>query len=311
MKKHFMLGSRGSTLALLQTQEVIDALQQANPDYKFEIMIISTQGDRQRWLPLSRIGGKGLFVKEIQLALLSGEVDMAVHSFKDLPTELTPGLEVAAYCKRLDPRDVLVSRQGLSLPYLPLGAVLGTSSPRRAAQIKARRPDIIFRDLRGNVETRLRKVSQGEVDGAVLAAAGVLRLGAEAQITQFLSPEDCLPAVGQGALAVETRAEDAVTKDLLKAVDHLLTRQALAAERSLLETLQGGCHIPLGALAQVDGKTLELHGVIASLDGSQVLRYHLSGRAEEGNAIGRQVAERLLEMGGRELVEAAWAARSS
>ncbi|MEK7281905.1 MAG: hydroxymethylbilane synthase, partial [Chloroflexota bacterium] len=250
-------------------------------------------------------------VKEIQLALLSGEVDMAVHSFKDLPTEPTPGLEVAAYCKRLDPRDVLVSRQGLSLSYLPPGAVLGTSSPRRAAQIKARRPDLIFRDLRGNVETRLRKVSQGEVDGAVLAAAGVLRLGAEAQITQFLSPEECLPAVGQGALAVETRAEDEVTKDLLKTVDHLLTRQALAAERSLLETLQGGCYIPLGALAQVDGKTLELHGMIASLDGSQVLRYHLSGRAEEGAAIGRQVAERLLEMGGRELVEAAWAARSS
>ena len=311
MKKHFMLGSRGSTLALLQTQEVIDALQLAYPDYEFEIMIISTQGDRQRWLPLSRIGGKGLFVKEIQLALLSGEVDMAVHSFKDLPTEPTPGLEVAAYCKRLDPRDVLVSRQGLSLSYLPPGAVLGTSSPRRAAQIKARRPDLIFRDLRGNVETRLRKVSQGEVDGAVLAAAGVLRLGAEAQITQFLSPEECLPAVGQGALAVETRAEDEVTKDLLKTVDHLLTRQALAAERSLLETLQGGCYIPLGALAQVDGKTLELHGMIASLDGSQVLRYHLSGRAEEGAAIGRQVAERLLEMGGRELVEAAWAARSS
>lgn len=298
-----VVGSRGSRLALTQTQEVIDKLQALYLDYRFEVRKIVTQGDRLRDTALARIGGKGIFVKELESALLAGEIDIAVHSFKDLPSEMGPGLEIAAAGERLDSRDCLVSRDGIKLAQLPPGARLGTSSPRRAAQIKSRCPDLEVLNIRGNVDTRWRKVADGQYEATVMAAAGLLRLGWSEHISEYLSTEVCLPAVGQGALAVQVRQDDHRMKQVVSAIDHLTTRQAVAAERALLRRLGGGCQTPIAALGRMEGVTLLLEGMVASPDGKQVIKDRAQGPAFEPEAIGYALAERLLSLGADKLLE--------
>ena len=280
---------------------MLEGLRALYPRREFSIRKIETRGDRLRDVPLSRIGGKGVFVKEVQEALLGGEVDMAVHSFKDLPTEPNPGLTLACITRRLDPRDALVSREGLSLDRLPPGARVGTSSPRRSAQLKAFRPDLALVEMRGNLDTRLRKVASGMVETAVVAAAGLLRLGWGDRITQFIPPEVCLPSVGQGALAVEMREGDEELAEMLAALDHPPTRLAITAERAFLEALGGGCHYPIAALGEMVGQRLLLQGLVASPTGERVLRDRAEG--EDPEATGRALARKLLGQGAGEILK--------
>jgi hydroxymethylbilane synthase len=301
--RRVVLGSRGSLLALAQAQEVLEGLRALYPRREFSIRKIETKGDILRDVPLPRIGGKGVFVKEVQEALLRGEVDMAVHSFKDLPTHPTPGLTLACITRRLDPRDALVSRQGLSLARLPPEARVGTSSPRRSAQLKAFRPDLALVDMRGNLDTRLKKVAAGMVETAVVAAAGLLRLGWGEKITEFVPPEICLPSVGQGALAVEMREGDDELAEMLAPLDHPPTRLAVTAERAFLEALGGGCHNPIAALGEVAGQRIVLQGLVASPTGKRVLRDRAEG--EDPEATGLALARKLLGQGAGEIVKEA------
>jgi len=280
---------------------VLEGLRALYPRREFSIRKIETRGDRLRDVPLSRIGGKGVFVKEVQEALLGGEVDIAVHSFKDLPTEPNPGLTLACITRRLDPRDALVSREGLSLDRLPPGARVGTSSPRRSAQLKAFRPDLALVEMRGNLDTRLRKVASGMVETAVVAAAGLLRLGWGDRISQFIPPEICLPSVGQGALAVEMREGDEELAEMLAGLDHPPTRLAITAERAFLEALGGGCHYPIAALGEMAGQRLLLQGLVASPTGERVLRDRAEG--EDPEATGRALARKLLTQGAGEILK--------
>ncbi|MDP6100200.1 MAG: hydroxymethylbilane synthase [Dehalococcoidia bacterium] len=299
----FILGSRGSVLALIQTHFVIQQISQNNPGVSFEVRKIKTQGDVQRHRTLSRMGGKGVFVKEIQQALLAGEVQAAVHSCKDLPVECPPGLEIVAILRRDDPRDALVSRSGLDLKSLPQGALLGTGSPRRAAQIRALRPDLQIGELRGNLDTRLRKVHFGAVEAVVVAAAGLDRMGYQGRITQLLPCEACIPAVGQGALAVEIRADNDEARRLLAPLDHPPSRNAVTAERAFLEWLGGGCHSPIAALGEVQGGRLTLRGMVAASEGDRLLKDTVEGDADSPEQVGRHLAERLSEQGAAEFLE--------
>lgn len=297
-----VVGTRASLLAQAQTQEIIGLLTSLFPGQEFLPRQIRTRGDELAEAPLPQIGGKGLFIKELEVALLKGEIDLAVHSFKDLPTELAPGLKIAAITPRVDARDVLVSCQGLPLIVLPPGARLGTSSPRRAAQIRAWRPDIDVVNLRGNLDTRLGKIERGVVEAGVLAAAGLIRLGLADRITEYLPPHICLPAVGQGALAVEIREGDRNIEEMVSALDHLPTRQAITAERVFLKCLGGGCHTPIAAYAEVKDSLLELNGMVASPSGNRLLRAGDTGQAEAPEELGQRVAERLLSMGAEEIL---------
>ena len=299
-----VVGTRGSKLALWQTKHVAGLLRAGSPDLEVEVKTIQTRGDVVRDRALSQVGGKGLFVKEIENALLSGEIDLAVHSLKDMPTEQPEGLTLGAILERADPRDALVVRTGQgSLDDLPRGARVGTSSLRRRAQLLAARPDLEVLDLRGNVDTRLRKLREGQYEAVVLAAAGLARLGFEAAASQALPVDVMLPAVGQGALCVEIRAEDGATQALLSMLDHTATRWATMAERALLRRLEGGCQVPIGAYGQEDGGQLVLQGMVAALDGSRIVRDEIQGPAKEAEALGAALAERLLASGGREILE--------
>ena len=291
------IGSRGSPLALAQTQEVITQLAARFPDLHFNIKKITTQGDVITDKPLPKLGGKGLFIKELETALINGEIDIAVHSFKDMPTELTPGLVIAAITKRQDPRDALVSKTGETLDNLPPGSMVGTSSPRRAAQLIAYRPDLEVVDLRGNLDTRLRKVNTGEVDAAILAAAGLIRLGLTDKITQLLPTEISLPAVGQGALAVEVRQYDSKIAEIVKVLDHQSTRQAITAERACLQHLGGGCNVPIGVYGQVKDGELNLQSIVASPDGGHIIRSGLAGDVNVCEGLGHLLGRRLLALG--------------
>lgn len=298
------VGTRGSALALWQTQHVVECLRVATPDLDVQIKTIQTRGDMVQNRALSQMDGKGLFVREIENALLSGEIDLAVHSLKDMPTEQPNGLMLGAIMERDDPRDALVLREGEGdLSTLALGARVGTSSLRRRAQLLAARPDLRVFDLRGNVDTRLRKLREGQYDAVVLAAAGLVRLGHAVSISQVLPVDLMIPAVGQGALCVEVRATDGVTQGLISSLDHLPTRQAAEAERALLQRLEGGCQVPVGAFAQVDGGRLTLLGLVASLDGSRLVRDEVRGSALEAAPLGTALAERLLVAGGRAILE--------
>ena len=288
MAKAIIAGSRASTLALAQSRLVIAALENRFPDQIFEIKNISTRGDRVLDRSLSEIGGKGVFVKEIEEALLAGQIDLAVHSCKDLPTEQPAGLAIGAILEREDPRDVLVSREGRPLADLAAGARVGTSSPRRAAQLKAMRPDLQVADIRGNVDTRLRKLDEGQYDAIVLAAAGLSRLGLSDRACEFLDPAVFLPAPAQGALAVETRASDARTGALVASLDHFATRLVVDAERAFLRALGGGCSLPMGAYATVSGDSLAVSGVLA--DGGRLLRSTAQGPAAAAAQLGAQAA---------------------
>ena len=298
-----IVGSRGSQLALRQTEIALAALSSTNPDATFEVRTIRTSGDRTK-ASLSEIGGRGVFVIEIEGSLLSGEIDIAVHSLKDLPAEETPGLAIAAVLPRENPRDVLVSRSEAKLADLPSGATVGTGSPRRAAQLIAMRSDLRIADIRGNVDTRIRKVDAGEYDAVVLAAAGLARLGCLDRASQIFEPDEMLPAAGQGALALQVRADDAETFALALSVDHAETRAAVEAERSFERRLGGGCHAAIAALAEVDYERLRLRGLVADPRGGELIRGEQEGSAADPESVGRVLAERLMEEGAAALLEA-------
>jgi hydroxymethylbilane synthase len=302
-KERIIIGSRGSKLALTQTHWVKTRLEGLNPHLEINIQTIATKGDKITDVALSRIGGKGLFTKELEVALQEERIDLAVHSLKDLPTELPHGLTLGAVPEREDAHDLLISRNGLGLHQLPIGARIGTSSLRRKAQILSLRRDLQVVDLRGNLDTRLRKLDTMGLDAIVVARAGVLRLGAYKDTYLVIPFEEVTPAVGQGALAIECREGDGRVGSLLGALDHPPTRQAVEAERALLYELEGGCQVPIGAIGQFTPKgLLELHAVICSLDGSNIIRGSRSGSPEEAKTIGVELAHDLLKQGGKEVL---------
>ncbi len=300
------VGSRGSLLALAQTRQIVAALAARHPETMFEIAVIQTKGDVILDTPLSKIGDKGLFTKEIEQALLAREADLAVHSLKDMPTRLPDGLILGAVPARVEARDALIAAAAAGIDTLPAGARVGTSSLRRRAQLMHRRPDLIVADLRGNVDTRLRKLRDGMYDAIILAAAGLIRLGLAGEITALVPVADMIPAVGQGALALECRADDTATRDLLAAVHHPPTALAVAAERAFLAELEGGCQVPMAAHATVDGGRIRLAGLIATLDGRRVLRHEAEAPAEPAAAarLGQDMAGHLLDAGGRDILAA-------
>jgi hydroxymethylbilane synthase len=284
---------------------VIDRLLTVQPALAIVRTAIGTAGDRVLDRPLARIGDKGLFTRELEDALRAGTIDLAVHSLKDLPTRIPEDLSIAAILEREDARDVVISARGFALATLPPGAVVGTSSLRRRAQLLAARPDLDVRDLRGNVPTRIAKVERGEYDAAVMAYAGVFRLGMTGHVTERLPVDVMLPAVGQGAIAVETRAGDARLAPLLAGLEHAPTRLCTTAERSLLAELEGGCQVPIGALARLDGRAMTLRGVVADLDGEMVVRGTETAEvadADAARALGQRLAARLVARGAGEIL---------
>jgi len=300
------VGSRGSLLALAQTRQVVGALAERHPETAFEIVVIQTKGDVILDTPLAKIGDKGLFTKEIEQALLGGEADLAVHSLKDMPARLPDGLVLGAVPARVEAGDALISPTAANIAALPAGACVGTSSLRRRAQLLHRRPDLVVEDLRGNVDTRLRKLRDGRYDAIVLAAAGLIRLGLAGEITTRIPVAEMVPAVGQGALALECRADDTAIRDLLAAVHHPPTDVAVTAERAFLAVLEGGCQVPMAAHATLDGGRIRLIGLIATLDGRRVLRHEAESSADPAAAarLGQAAAGHLLDEGGREILAA-------
>ncbi len=296
------LGARPSPLARRQTDHVIRRLHVAWPGLECRVVTFTTTGDKALDRPLPEIGGKGVFTAELENALRAGEIDLAVHSLKDLPIDDAPGLSIAAIGEREDARDVLISRGGWTLDRLPHAARVGTSSPRRSAQLLAARPDLTLLPLRGNVDTRIRKAMWGDYDAIVLAAAGVLRLGLEAHITQYLPFEVMLPAPGQGALAIQCREDDATTRELLAAIEDPASRTAVTAERAFLKALGGGCSAPVAAYAMLRGlsSALRMTGLVASTDGRCVIR--LSGTGMDPLTLGEQLAQQALAQGAGELL---------
>jgi hydroxymethylbilane synthase len=294
--------TRPSALARWQTQWVIRALQQAWPGLECRELVITTQGDRILDRPLPEIGGKGLFTQELEAEILSGEVHAAVHSLKDLPIENSPELPIGAVPLRAEVRDVLISAAGYTLDRLPEGARVGTSSLRRSAQLLACRPDLRIEPLRGNVDTRLRKAQAGQYDAIILAAAGLVRLGLEAHVTQWLSLDVMLPAPGQGALAVQCRAADSQTLRFLSAIEDRSARLTSTAERAFLAGLGGGCSLPVAAYASLDGEEISLTCVVASTDGSRLIR--LQGAGSDPSSLGLTLAHQALDQGAGELLAA-------
>jgi hydroxymethylbilane synthase len=308
MREHFIIGSRGSKLALWQSEWVKSRLMELRPGAEIRIEIIKTSGDVMLDVPLATIGGKGVFTKELEEALLAEEIDLAVHSLKDLPTTLPDNLAITAITEREDARDALVLREGVaadnnSLGDLPRGAIVGTSSLRRQAQLKHLRPDVVIKDLRGNVDTRLRKLDEGGYDAIILASAGLRRLGFGRRISAAVSHAEMLPAVGQGALGIETRAGDARTVALVSLLDHAPTRAACTAERALLYALGGGCQVPIAAHAVVDGNALRLEALVAALSGEQVIRDVIEDETTHAARAGETIAARLREHGAEKLLE--------
>lgn len=304
-RRTFTIGTRGSRLALRQTEMVVDALRRAHPECRFEVKTIRTEGDRRQGASLHVIGGQGVFVKALEIALLEREIDLAVHSLKDVPTQLSQGLVLAAVLEREDVRDALVSRDGRTLVDLPAGARVGTGSFRRGAQVLAARPDLEIVDIRGNVDTRLRKVAEGELDAVLLAAAGLARLGALEHAAELVDPSVVLPAVGQAALAVEVRADDHELIRIVAALNHPATFAATAAERAFLRRLGGGCAVPVGAYGRVDGERLTLDGMVAAPDGSRIIRGQAEGETWDAERLGEQLAEAVLARGAAALLEEA------
>ena len=292
-KSKILVGTRGSALAQWQTNYVIAALKRIAPGLQIETRIIKTTGDKDQTRSLADLGGLGVFTKEIENALLAHEIDLAVHSLKDLPTDTATGLTIAAIPERQDPRDCVVSRHGVGLQQLPRGAHIGTASARRTAQVLALHPDVQIVPLRGNVDTRPRKSQTEEYDAVVLAAAGIIRLGRASEITEYLSLETFLPDPGQGALAVEIRADDDELAALAAQLDHAPTRAAVTAERAFLCALGGGCRMPIGAYAEMRDTELHLRGMIASEDGTRIARGGLSGDAARAEELGAELAARL------------------
>lgn len=299
--KELVIGSRGSKLALWQAQAVARSIESANPDVSVRIEKIRTKGDHISDVPLAKIGGKGLFVKEIEEALVEGRVDIAVHSLKDVPDLVPEGLTLAAFLKRDSPFDALVSERFATLAGLPSGARVGTSSLRRKCQLLAKRPDLEILPLRGNVDTRLRKLSEG-LDAIVLASAGLTRLGLTDRITEILRPPDFIPAVGQGVVAVECREEDGWVRKILEALDDRGTRLQVIAERAFLKEIGGGCQVPLGANAQLLEGQIRIIGFIGTPDGKRVIRDEIIAEEKIAEEVGRELAQRLLRAGGKDIL---------
>ncbi len=298
------IGTRGSALALWQANAIRDRLARISR-VEAEIVVIKTSGDRFPQAPVGQIGLKGVFIKELEDALLEGRVDLAVHSMKDVPTESPAGLAFPAICEREDPRDALVTRAGEKLAELVTGARVGTSSLRRQSQLRHHRPDLDLRDLRGNVDTRLKKLDRGDYDAVVLAKAGLDRLGWSQRISEVLSTEVSLPAVGQGALGIETRVDDRRALNAVAGLDHAETRDAVTAERALLAELEGGCQVPLGAWARLERDELVLEACILSLDGADYIRRQAAGSRQHAEVLGRELAQAMLAAGADRILKLA------
>jgi len=314
VKDIIKVGTRKSDLALWQTKWVVKNLENLYPEYKFHIVGIKTKGDKIKDAALSKIGGKGLFTKELEIAMLAGEIDLAVHSMKDLPAELPEGLVIGAICRRENPADALVSRGNIKLSELPAGAKIGTSSLRRSAQLLHYRRDLQIFSLRGNVDTRLKKIASNNMDAAVLAAAGLHRLGLKRKITEYLPFEICLPAVGQGSIGIEIRAGDERIQKIVQKLEDYETRASITAERTFLNVLstaitnsssqtEGGCQVPIGAYGRVKDNKLILEGMVADPDGLSLVRAKVYGKPGEPEKLGAELAEKLIEMGAAEILE--------
>lgn len=298
------IGTRGSQLALWQANWVKDAITRTNPEYTVDLAIIKTKGDKIIDVPLAKVGGKGLFVKEIEEALLDGRIDLAVHSMKDMPAEIPEGLCIGAVPEREEPRDVLITKSGLPFEKLVHGARIGTSSLRRSAQLLHHRSDIQIAALRGNLDTRLKKLETEGLDAIVLAAAGVRRLGLAHRITQVLDESLMLPAVGQGALCIEIREKDPRIRAVMETLNHLATRQVVMGERAFLNRLEGGCQVPIAGHGHlIDRKEFSLTGLVCDVDGSHLIKETRSGPADQSEAIGLELADALLARGAGDILE--------
>ncbi len=297
------IGTRASKLALAQAQWVRKRISAEYPDLEVELVTIRTKGDRIRDRPLSTIGGKGLFVKEIEEALQRKEIDIAVHSLKDVPAELPGNLYIGCIPAREDPFDVIISKNNASLEQLPKGSRIGTGSLRRAAQLLHHRPDLEIVPLRGNLDTRLKKLYSLDLGAIIVAAAGLKRMGLTGRITQVLPADLMLPAIGQGALGLELRLDDRHTGNMVTFLDHYPTRVALEAERAFLEALKGGCQLPVAGFGQLTDDRLSLDGMVADVKGKKIVRDRVSGPPQEANALGAVLAHRLLDAGAREILE--------
>jgi hydroxymethylbilane synthase len=305
--KILRIATRKSPLALWQAHHVRDHLRHFHPDLAIELLEMSTQGDKILDTPLAKIGGKGLFVKELEQGMLAGEADIAVHSMKDVPVELPEGLHLPVIMEREEPFDAFVSVRYASLAELPHGAIVGTASLRRQCQLFAQRPDLDIRPLRGNVGTRLGKLDAGEFDAIILAAAGLIRLGLSARIRQLLSADDILPAIGQGAIGIECRCDDAAVNQYLASLIHPPTHARVSAERALNHCLNGGCQVPIAGFAELKDGALYLRGLVGRADGSEILRAAGRAKVDDAENLGRQVGEDLLSQGAGELLQAVMA----
>ena len=298
------IATRKSPLAMWQAEHVADALRQAHTGLEVEILGMSTQGDKVLDTPLAKIGGKGLFVKELEQRMLDGDADIAVHSIKDVPVELPQGLHLSVIMQREDPRDAFVSNEYADLASLPEGARVGTSSLRRQCQLADRRPDLQIIPLRGNVNTRLRKLDEGEYDAIILASAGLLRLGFDERIRGFIATDDSLPAIGQGAIGIECRSSDGRVNDLLASLHHDPTAVCVQAERALNRRLEGGCQVPIGGHATLDDNgALHLRGLVGTVDGSQIVRGEIRGPIADAERLGITLAEELLDHGAKRILQ--------
>jgi hydroxymethylbilane synthase len=296
------IGTRGSLLALWQANWIKDTLIQKNPDITVELVKIKTTGDKIHDAPLAKVGGKGLFVKEIEDALLSKKIDLAVHSMKDVPTDLPVGLHISSITEREDPRDALLSRGDKKINELPQDAEIGTSSLRRQAQLLHLRPDFKINQLRGNLDTRIKKLQTEELEAVILAAAGIKRMGWEEKITEYIPTEICLPAIGQGAVGIETRVDDETINSLVASLNHHPTSAVVRAERAFLKRLEGGCQVPIAAFGEIHGGTIQLRGLVGRIDGSEIVKDSLEGPLEKLEEIGVELAEKLLSMGADEIL---------
>ena len=302
-KRVIKVVSRDSALAMWQTNFVVDSLRKVTDQYEFEIVSLKTKGDKVLDVSLAKIGDKGLFTKELEDGLLSGEMDFAVHSLKDIPTVLPEGLQLSAMLTRHNPADVLISEKYDSFDALPQGAKVGTSSLRRKAQLLNKRPDLNIQDLRGNVNTRMRKLKEENFDGIILAAAGVERMESKESITEELAYDLCLPAVSQGVIAVETRSDDPEIIALVQLIHDKESEICVNAERALLRALEGGCQIPIAGHAHIEGDTVVLDGLVGSIDGKTIIRDQMRGPIELAEEIGKQLAKVLSDKGGKEILE--------
>lgn len=291
------IATRESALALWQANFVKDKLERAHPTLTVELVPMTTKGDQILDTPLAKIGGKALFVKELEVAMLEGKADIAVHSMKDVPVAFPDGLMLSTICEREDPRDAFVSNNYPDFESLPAGAIVGTSSLRRQCQIKALRPDIEIKDLRGNVNTRLRKLDEGQYDAIILASAGLIRLEMPQRIKQFLPVTFILPANGQGAVGIECRVDDTQVQQLLAVLEHSETRYRVLAERAMNRALEGGCQVPIGAYAEVTGDTIHLKGLVGSLDGNDIITGEIKGSVNDSEILGESLAQELLNKG--------------